>query len=97
LNELAQLGTADVIEQDGVPVLMIHSDAEGNRLKTKSARRIVPVHPELIRLGFLDHVEQMRAAGNTRLFTELKRDARGYHSEHFQKWFAPSPVYRARR
>lgn len=35
--------------------------------------RLVPVHPELIRLGFLEYVEALRAEGETGLFPELRR------------------------
>lgn len=34
---------------------------EARRLKTKSSRRIVPIHPRLIALGFLDFVEYRKA------------------------------------
>jgi len=34
----------------------------GRRLKTKTSERVVPVHPELIELGFLDFVAARRKA-----------------------------------
>src|SRR5262249_25479563 len=36
--------------------------------------RRVPVHPELVALGFVAFVEQQRAAGCVRLFPELRAD-----------------------
>jgi integrase len=89
MNELAQLGTADVALRDGAHVLSIKPDPEtGQTVKTEAGRRLVPVHPELVRCGFLDFVARQRLAGHHRLFPELKQDARGYYSDHFQKWFS---------
>ncbi|MFA7413293.1 MAG: site-specific integrase [Rhizobium sp.] len=48
---------------------------ENNRLralKTPQSKRRVPIHPELIRLGFLDYVEALRDAGHELLFPELR-------------------------
>lgn len=80
LNELAQASVRDVRTLDDLPCLSVTDaefDAQGRpvprperkkRLKTKSGRRILPLHPELIRLGFLDYVQQRRDAGARFLF-----------------------------
>ncbi len=60
----------------------------GKKLKSDAARRYVPLHPEVRRMGFLGHVAGMRAGGEARLFPEIKADTRGYYSDHFQKFFA---------
>jgi integrase len=89
MNELCQLAVDDVVERDGVPVILIKPDPEaGQTVKTEAGRRVVPVHPELARCGFLKHVEAARKARHDRLFPELKQDRRGYYSDHFQKWFS---------
>ena len=71
LEELGQLRTADVREQDGVVYLAIEP-GDGKRVKTRSSKRRVPVHPALVKLDFLAFVEGQRADGQTRLFPELK-------------------------
>lgn len=71
LEELGQLRTADVRVEDGVDYLAIEP-GDGKRVKTKSSRRRVPIHPELIKLGFLAFVESQKEAGEVRLFPELK-------------------------
>ena len=63
---------------------------EDKRVKTAAARRMIPVHPELVRCGFLAFAEVQRTAGHDRLFPELKRDRRGYFADAFSKWFARS-------
>ncbi len=49
--------------------------------------RRIPVHPELIRLGFLDFVERQRAARQARLFPELTAGKYGSASAQFSKRF----------
>ncbi len=41
----------------------------------------------MIKLGFLDHVSQLRKRGETQLFPELTLDRRGYHSRKLTRWF----------
>jgi integrase len=69
-EELGQLRVSDVREEDGVLFLAIEL-GDGKRLKTRSSRRRIPVHSDLIRLGFLTFVESQRSASSSRLFPEL--------------------------
>ena len=62
LEELGGLMVADVALEDGVHYLRIDDNA-ARRVKTKSSRRRVPLHPVWIELGFLRYVERLRAAG----------------------------------
>jgi integrase len=63
ISELCQLRTADVSTVDGVHVLYITNESEGQNVKTVAARRVVPIHTELVRLGFMGFVDAIRAAG----------------------------------
>jgi hypothetical protein len=76
LNEICCLATDDAAEQDGVPVLLIRPDT-GRGLKTPNARRVISVHPTLIRCGFLAYVAERRAAGESRLFPSTGTAAAG--------------------
>jgi integrase len=59
------------------------------RLKTKQSKRRVPIHPELIRMGFLEFVAARRKDTSApRLFPELTAGSTGYFSNPFSKWFA---------
>jgi integrase len=56
LGELAPLTVVDVTidEASQIPTITIREDADqGRRLKTAGSARAVPVHPELVRIGFL--------------------------------------------
>lgn len=87
LNEICQLHLADFDESDDVKVIRISEDGGSKRLKTKAARRQIPIHPELIRLGLIDYVDSLRNAGDERLFPELLERRDGY-GQAASKWFA---------
>ena len=88
LEELAQLRREDVLTVDGVPYLRI-TDEDGRQLKNEQSRRDVPLHPELIRLGFLEYVATVALKGPDQVFPELKPGGvdkkLGYG---FSKWFS---------
>lgn len=86
LNELCQLHLSDFIVRKDVDCISISDEKEGQKLKTKNARRIVPLHSRLKTLGLLDYVQQLRAAGQERLFPELTKQRDGYGSAP-SKWF----------
>lgn len=85
-NEMAQLHLADFYETDGIPMISINDQGEGKRLKTKAGKRAIPVHAELVRLGLLGYVDELRTANETRLFPELKLQRDGY-GQTVSKWF----------
>ena len=70
-------------------VVVVREDEEGTdkRLKTANATRLIPVHPELVKFGFLAYVRMMKAQGETRVFPELSKGKTGYYSDPYQKWF----------
>lgn len=70
-NEIAQLDTADIKKVDGHPCFDFCADdpkaPEAKRIKTGEAR-LVPIHPRLIELGFLEYVNIQRRANQKKLF-----------------------------
>jgi integrase len=56
-------------------------------MKTGQSRRIVPVHPRVIELGFLNYVEQLRKQKVVRLFPFIKPDCKGSIAGNFSKWY----------
>ncbi len=92
-NEAAQLHTEDVKEEGGILYFYIRrlgDDGQQNEKSTKTvqSKRKVPVHPEVLRMGFADYVHGRRCDMNhRRFFPELPRSAGGYFSDPFGKWF----------
>lgn len=72
LGEAVGLRTDDIGEDGGFPVVIIRSG------KTVNARRILPLHPELVRLGFVEVAHARREAGAIQLFEGERADSRGY-------------------
>lgn len=56
-------------------------------LKTGASRRVIPVHPRLLELGFMDYVEHMRKLGSYALFPDIKPDKKLVLAGNFSKWF----------
>lgn len=86
LEELCQLRVDDFIEQQGIQCIRIDDRREGQNLKNSSSRRTLPLHPSLIDLGLLQHVDSVRATGTDRLFPELEA-VRGKLGHAPSKWF----------
>jgi integrase len=61
----------------------------GNRkkIKTTNARRLVPIHEELIKMGFLDLVQDCIDQGHKRLFPKWRKSKDGYYSSGYSRFF----------
>jgi integrase len=70
-------------------ITIIEDQEAGRSVKTDSSVRAVPIHSELIRIGFLDFVDQVRRSGgpSARLFPKLTPGPKGGFGEAFSKWF----------
>lgn len=75
VSEIGQLRVLDVLELDGIPCFSFTDEGEHQSLKTEVSRRVVPIHPRLIELGFLDHVRSLVSANERQLFPKGKVDA----------------------
>ncbi len=91
-GELAGL-TANDVQVDmetSTPLLFITEKASrGRRLKTKTSQRVVPIHGELVRLGFLQYVEEVRRRDGTDawLFSPIAPVVGKPRSSTWSKWF----------
>jgi integrase len=88
LNEIGQLRPEDVKTEGGITFIHFTDQGEGLRLKQGGkSRKRVPVHPEVVRLGFLRYVDKMKKAKSARLFPDLKPDRLGHTTGRWSKWF----------
>lgn len=86
--EIAQLAVADVRQEHGHWILHITEEGDGDKsVKTSGSMRVVPVHPELVKLGFLDYHAGMKQAGQSRLFPLAERNSRGQMIADFSREF----------
>lgn len=89
LNEIACLAIEDIIEEQGVRCFSIRHDEEkspeqGKETKIKSKRtknftsiRLVPIHPDLFKLGLDDYIEDLKSIGTDLLFPNAPLDKKG--------------------
>lgn len=87
MQEILQLYVSDVRNTGGIDIININVDGDDKKLKNTGSRRQTPVHPELKRLGFLEHVQKMRQQGNQRLFPDMPMGSDGYYSSVYSKRF----------
>ncbi|WP_294294231.1 hypothetical protein [uncultured Sphingomonas sp.] len=89
-SELVGLPVADTYERASIPFFRIdYTDLRP--LKNVQSVRSLPIHPELVRLGFIEYVAAVRAAGHTLLFPEMhsagsKSFASTFYKSVFTRW-----------
>jgi integrase len=102
-NEMEQLHVADLKRtQIGTWYLDIAETADDDdesikTLKTATSRRKIPLHPELIKVGFVQFIEQRKtASSDPRLFPDLKPDTYGnqasYALKRFRDTYLPAAI-----
>ncbi len=83
-GEICQLQINDIKQLDGIWCFDINDNA-GKSLKTKSSARIIPIHSQLIKLGFLSFVNNAESTdGNLWVFRQWK----GIWGKKFGNWYS---------
>lgn len=87
IGEVAQLWGQRIVEVEGIPVMKIAPAEDGGSLKNANSERDVPIHPALIKMGFLDFV---RERGSGPLFYARNRSGKLHASKgvanHLAEW-----------
>lgn len=86
-EEICQLTTDRVKATEGVHFVEIDPIDDEGRLKTDESKRAIPVHAQLLELGFLDFVGDRIKQGGRQLFPELKPNARGQYGAKWGDWW----------
>ncbi len=88
--EIAQLAVSDVRQEHNHWIMHItteNDEDDDKSVKNDGSMRVVPVHPELVKLGFLDYHASQKEAGQSRLFPEAVRNSRGQMIAEFSREF----------
>ncbi len=91
-NEMCQLRLSDLKKVDKIWFMFVE-DSENTKVKTESSIRKIPLHPQLIELGFIDYVGNLRKKKKSRVFWELREDRDGFASKvsrHYNEKFLPA-------
>lgn len=93
-GEICQLFCDDIIEQDGIQCFRITvNQIRHQAVKNEQSRRVIPIHPTLIELGFIDYVDSCRARKFEHLWecgTDRKAayyEKQDNYSHYFSKWY----------
>lgn len=87
INELCQLYLEDIAIIEGCWCLRVTDERSDQSLKTPGSKRIIPLHSDLLDLGFISMVDRLKQKRVGRLFVELKLDDQKY-SREASKWFS---------
>lgn len=96
INELCQLHPGDIVQEGYADltgtahqawvIRVEHDQTKGQRVKTEGSERRIPVHPDLIQLGFVTYAQAQR--GKPLLFPDLKRSpGEDKLSGNWGRWF----------
>jgi len=93
LGELVQLHVNDVNLDCEIPYLDLNEKQgldDKKHIKTNAGIRQIPLHPDVLHLGFADFVAQRKKwnCSSRRLFSEIKFGSDGQASTEFSKFFA---------
>lgn len=99
LGEIAQLRLDQIIKDEPTKshFFSITDAAEGQTIKTENSRRKVPIHEDLVKLGFLTYVNQRRQADEEQLFARMQPDSNGNWGRPYSRWFNGQTVKGKRR
>lgn len=86
LGEISQLSVQNIRKIGEHWCFIVEQFTENQYLKTPNAVRAVPIHNELIRIGFMEFVDYIRANNGTRLFENI-RLIQGNYSNKPSEWF----------
>jgi hypothetical protein len=87
LTEIAAMPLADFKSKEAEDGPVRYFDLTDRSVKTDLSERIVPLHPHMIELGWLDYVENRRAAGDQWLFPDLDHANKNGPGHEFSKWW----------
>ena len=93
LGEIVQLHISDVVLEAEVPHFDLNEQSgsgDPKHIKTAAGIRKVPIHPDVLKLGFAAFVEKRRKWNKPckRIFSEIVLGADGQASTQFSKFFA---------
>ncbi|OYD77459.1 UNVERIFIED_ORG: integrase [Burkholderia sp. CF145] len=88
VEDVCRLTVADVVQRDGIWCFFLHDTKRESRTRRHSVMRHVPVHRNLVQLGWLDYVESRRSAGSSEwLFPDLSTNQYEKRGAVFSNWF----------
>lgn len=86
-EEFFQLNVMHVVQDDDSGIWYFNLKAKGLRLKDIGSPRIVPIHKNVLELGFVEERVIGRRPSDMLFPEAILQDAAGYHGARFGDWF----------
>lgn len=84
-EELAQLYVSDIRKTEtDIRYISINEDKADKSVKNRGSVRKIPLHNDIIELGFIEYIEQLDDKG--RVFPELSKSTDKRYCAHVSKW-----------
>jgi site-specific recombinase XerD len=78
---------ADDKEQSAWVLRIVENAQRGQQVKNEGSERRIPIHADLIALGFVTLAQQALAQGRSRIFPDIQPDTTGRLMGNWSKWF----------
>lgn len=78
MNEIAQLYISDIFQEQNQYCIKITDEKEDTTLKNDNSIRTIPLHPNILKSGFLEYLELLEKSGHARLFPHLTKAENRY-------------------
>lgn len=79
---------ADDVEQSAWVMRFADNPERKQKVKTEGSERRIPIHPDLINLGFLEVAAEAKAKKRDRIFHEINPTIDGELMGNWSKWFS---------
>lgn len=83
IGEVAQLFTHDIYEMDGVWCIHIRAGNEKQSIKNLNSERVLPIHSDLIKLGFIEYVNKQSG----HIFPMIQYSPKHGYGHQYSSWF----------
>lgn len=79
----------DIFVKDGIDCIYFRENHPIKQLKNEASERIVPVHPQLLRAGFVDYVrynqKKLKAKGSDFIFPKCQTSGEKYNNKYTER------------
>lgn len=87
ISEASQLDVKDIVIKNKIPCFSINGNSPDKSVKNSDSNRIVPIHPQLIKMGFMLFVEYRSRDGKQKLFFDTVEKKSGIYKKSIGNWF----------
>ena len=93
INAAITLQYKDIFIQDGIPCIQFRSDHPIKKLKNDASERLVPIHRQLLDLGFVDYINRqktrLKAKDTDFIIKKCQTKSGEYNNKFFTRELSP--------